>query len=51
MASFGVKEIVDEAYLFLYPLVLMDITRLQNCSVDKWDGMGPKAPMGPISEC
>lgn len=45
MASFDVKEIVDEAYLFLYPLVLMDITRLQNCSVDKWDGMGPKAPM------
>lgn len=42
--AFDIKEIIDEAYTFLYPLVLMDMTRLQTCSVEAWNGKSSKAP-------
>jgi hypothetical protein len=39
------KTIAVEAYVYLYPQVLMDITRQQMTNVEKWDGKGPSAPM------
>jgi hypothetical protein len=39
------NTIAVEAYVYLYPLVLMDITRQQMTNFEKWDGKGPSAPM------
>jgi hypothetical protein len=37
--------IAAEAYIFFYPMVLMDITRAQATNIEKWDGKGLSAPM------
>ena len=37
--------IAQEAYIYLYPLVLMDVTRKQMTNFEKWDGKGIDAPM------
>jgi hypothetical protein len=37
--------IAQEAYIYFYPLVTMDITRKQMTNVEKWDGKGISAPM------
>ena len=37
--------IAVEAYIYLYPLVLMDVTRKQSTNFEKWDGKGISAPM------
>ena len=39
------QAIAVEAYAYLYPMVLMDITRKQMMNVEKWDGKGISAPM------
>jgi hypothetical protein len=39
------QAIAVEAYAYLYPMVLMDITRKQMTNVEKWDGKGISAPM------
>ncbi|TFG75728.1 MAG: DUF1254 domain-containing protein [Thermodesulfobacteriales bacterium] len=37
--------IAQEAYIYFYPLVLMDVTRKQMTNFEKWDGKGIDAPM------
>ena len=39
------QAIAVEAYAYLYPMVLMDITRKQMTNFEKWDGKGISAPM------
>jgi hypothetical protein len=39
------ETIAVEAYVYLYPMVTMDITRKQMTNVEKWDGKGISAPM------
>lgn len=39
------QTIAVEAYVYLYPMVLMDITRNQMTNIEKWDGKGINAPM------
>jgi hypothetical protein len=39
------ETIAVEAFVYLYPMVLMDITRKQMTNVEKWDGKGIDAPM------
>ena len=44
-AGLDPDSIAEEAYIYLYPLVYLDLTRrvLTNC--ERWDGKGPSAPM------
>jgi hypothetical protein len=44
-SALDADTIAVEAYVYLYPLVLMDITRLQTTNLEKWDGKGIAAPM------
>lgn len=39
------QTVAVEAYVYLYPMVLMDITRNQMTNIEKWDGKGINAPM------
>jgi hypothetical protein len=39
------ETIAVEAWVYLYPLVLMDITRSQMANFEKWDGKSIYAPM------
>jgi hypothetical protein len=43
VTSQGAKQIAEEAYIYTYPLVLMDLTRLQMTNIDagKLPGRGP----------
>ncbi len=43
------ETIAIEAYIYLYPLVLMDTTRLQTTNVEKWDGKSPVVPMNTFA--
>ena len=38
-------NIAVEAFVYTYPMMLMDITRLQMTNVEKWDRKGISAPM------
>ncbi len=48
-SALDADTIAVEAYVYLYPLVLMDTTRLQTTNVEKWDGNSPAVPMNTFA--
>lgn len=43
------ETIAIEAYVYLYPLVLMDLTRRQSTNVEQWDGKHAFGPMNTFA--